>query len=68
MKLYHVGYGMHQATVPLEENMTTQQLLDHILWQLHNEGLATYISYEALSSFPGEEEDYTLLENPSEVS
>jgi len=67
-EIYHCGYSTHQSKVPLEEKMTTQKLLDHICWQLHNEGLATYISYKSNPSFPGEEEDYNLLEKPDEVN
>jgi len=67
-EIYHVGYSSHQPTVPFEEKMTTQKLLDHICWQLHNEGLATYISYKSLPSFPGEEKDYDLLGKPEEVN
>jgi len=67
-EIYHTGYSQHQSTVPLEEEMTTQQLFSHILWQLHNEGLATYVTYKVLNEFPSEEKDYDLLENPSEVA
>jgi hypothetical protein len=67
-ELYHVGYSQHQQTVPYKEEMTTEELLDHICWQLHNEGLATYISYKSLPSFPGEEKDYDLLGNQEEVN
>jgi hypothetical protein len=66
-EIYHVGYSSHQPTIPLEEEMTTQKILDHICWQLHNEGLATYISYKSLSPFPGEEKDYDLLGKQGEV-
>jgi len=49
--------------------MSTQQLLAHISWQLHNEGMATYVAYKAPHIFPKDnDKDYAMLENPSEVS
>lgn len=68
-ELYHNGYETHQIQCPLKDEMSTRQLLAHILWQLHNEGMATYVAYKAQHLFPKDnDEDYAMLENPSEVS
>jgi len=68
-ELYHNGYETHQLQCPLKDEMSTQQLLAHISWQLHNEGMATYVAYKAPHIFPKDnDKDYAMLENPSEVS
>lgn len=68
-ELYHNGYATHQPQCPLTDEMTTQQFLAHIPWQLHNEGMATYVAYQAQHLFPkANDKDYTMLENPGEVS
>ena len=65
-ELYHNGYGAHQKGVSANEARSPQALIDHVLWQTQNEGLATYVAYRAK---PVEltMRDYQLLDNPSEV-
>jgi len=67
-ELVHVAFHQFHKTLPLQEADTTQKLIDHILWQLHNEGMATYVAYRVQPILPTEDErDYLLLENPEEV-
>jgi hypothetical protein len=68
-EVYHVGYHAHHRSLPLQDAETGQEMVEHILWQLQNEGMATYVAYKARSAFPesGDEEDYRLLEDPEQV-
>jgi hypothetical protein len=42
-------------------------LLDHVLWQTQNEGMATYVAFGMRPS-TSEVTDYQLLERPAEVA
>jgi hypothetical protein len=67
-ELVHVGYHCHQRTLPLEDAKTNRDMVDHILWQLQNEGLATYVAYRARTAFPTpKDQDYRLLDDNQEV-
>jgi hypothetical protein len=67
-ELVHVAHHQFHETLPLQDADTPQKLIDHILWQLHNEGMATYIAYRVQEVLPTtEDRDYLLLESPDEV-
>jgi len=68
-EVYHVGYHAHHPSLPLQDAETGEEMVEHILWQLQNEGMATYVAYRARDAFPesGDEEDYRLLEDPVQV-
>ena len=66
-EIFHVGYShmrRERTEAPLE-NTQLYGMLDY----LQNEGIATYVGYEALPLFPAPDEvDYRLLENPDDVN
>jgi len=67
-ELFHVGYHWHHNSLPLQDANTNQKMIDHILWQLQNEGLATYTAYKLREDLPTQQlEDYLLLDNLLEV-
>jgi len=67
-ELVHVSHHHYHKTLPLQEADTRQKLINHILWKLHNEGMATYIAYTVQDSLPTEDErDYKLIENIKEL-
>jgi hypothetical protein len=61
-ELFHNGYGLHQRGSSPMEAASGSALVESILWQTHNEGLATYIGYRAR---PPDLfiEDYALIED-----
>ena len=65
-ELYHIGFAYHQMGESVAEVSTVEALIENILWQIQNEGMATYVAYlarpEGLSI-----EDYRLLDNSTEV-
>ncbi len=66
-EIFHVGYShmRRERTEIALENTQLYGMLDY----LQNEGMATYVGYEALSLFPAPDEvDYRLLENPEDVT
>lgn len=66
-EVYHIGYGYNRylrREVPLDNGYIYNTILD----ALQNEGLATYVGYQARAFFPSENErDYVKLENPEIV-
>ena len=65
-ELFHVGYSKTRddRTEPPLANAQLNGMLD----ALHNEGVATWIGYEAQAAFPAPgERDYRLLDDPSQV-
>jgi tetratricopeptide (TPR) repeat protein len=65
-EVFHIGYGWRRhARRELElENPTLYHMLD----SLQNEGMATYLGWQALEVFPeAVQEDYSMLDDPSEV-
>jgi hypothetical protein len=66
-ELYHVGFGRVQfaRTDPEFENPALMRMLS----DFQNEGITTYMAYEAQEFFPAPyEEDYSMLENKETVS
>jgi hypothetical protein len=65
-ELFHVGYSKarEQRTEPRLNDERLYGMLD----ALHNEGMATYVGYEAQPLFPAPgERDYPMLDDPSAV-
>jgi len=63
---YHIGFGINMfcRTEEPAENGTQNFVLN----VLHNEGMATYITYMANDIYPNRElEDYRMLDDPKEV-
>lgn len=63
-EIFHIGYSycreFHRD--PLKDKM--YQVMDQIV----NEGICTYVAYEALSIFPApDEEDYKLLQDKNQI-
>jgi hypothetical protein len=65
-ELFHVGYS--KARAQRTEPPLNDERLYGMLDALHNEGMATYVGYEAQSLFPAPgERDYPMLDDPSAV-
>jgi hypothetical protein len=65
-EIFHVGYSRSRPgrTEPRIDNEQLYGMLD----ALQNEGLATYVAYEARTKFPApDERDYPMLESPAQV-
>lgn len=65
-EIFHVGYSKSRPgrTEPTLENEQLYGMLD----ALQNEGLATYVAYEAQALFPAPgERDYPMLDDPAQV-
>ncbi|MBE0594563.1 MAG: hypothetical protein IH616_19425 [Gemmatimonadales bacterium] len=65
-EIFHVGYSNSRPgrTEPKLENEQFYGMLD----DLQNEGLATYVAYEAQGMFPAPgERDYPMLDDPAQV-
>lgn len=63
---FHMGYGRRRgARRELElDDPALYQMID----SLHNEGMATWVGYQAMGLYPeASHEDYTMLEDPAEV-
>jgi hypothetical protein len=66
-EIFHVGYS-HMRRERTEVALEDEQLYG-MLDYLQNEGMATYVGYEAVSLFPAPDEvDYHLLEDPKDVT
>ncbi len=65
-ELYHIGFAQHQMGESVAEVSTVEALVGNILWQIHNEGLATYVAYRARPEGL-DIEDYRLLDDPVEA-
>lgn len=68
-ELYHGGFHHHQKAVDTDPSMSKEEILEHIMWWLQNEGIATYVSYKAQYLFPIKKDvpDYRMLENMPEL-
>jgi hypothetical protein len=66
-ELFHEGFMQHQRGTSPNDAIDGRGLLEALLWQLQNEGMATYVAYRAK---PGHLvlSDYELLEKPSQVT
>jgi hypothetical protein len=65
-ELFHVGYS--KARDQRTERRLDDERLYGMLDALHNEGMATYVGYDAQSLFPAPgERDYPMLDDPSAV-
>ena len=65
-ELFHVGYS--KAREHRTEPRLDDEQLYGMLDALHNEGMATYVGYEAQPLFPAPgERDYPMLDDPSDV-
>lgn len=65
-ELYHVGFSIHSPGTGAEQEPSESSLGEQILWEIQNEGLATYVAYLVRS--PGLQlDDYTLSDDPAEV-
>jgi len=65
-EIFHVGYS-HMRRQRTETALANEQLYG-MLDYLQNEGMATYVGYQAVPLFPAPDEvDYRLLENPDDV-
>ncbi|MCC7380556.1 MAG: hypothetical protein IT384_01900 [Deltaproteobacteria bacterium] len=65
-ELFHNGFGLHQRGASPMLAKDGAELIENILWQTQNEGIATYVAYRARS--PGLfVEDYALIEDEVEV-
>jgi len=65
-ELYHNGFTFHHHGTPSIECDKPNALLDHLLWQTQNEGMATYVAYNEKSD-GFKNEDYIFLDTPKEV-
>lgn len=65
-EIFHIGYGRSPTSLALAQQSNDR--FYGLLRQLHNEGMATYVSYKALAMYPAVAEvDYKLLANPADV-
>lgn len=65
-EVFHIGFGGNQM-FRAEHDLENQELNSQ-LTSFQNEGLATYVAYKALPTFPASgEKDYAMLEDPSKV-
>ncbi|NHJ02636.1 MAG: hypothetical protein EAX86_10900 [Candidatus Heimdallarchaeota archaeon] len=66
-ELYHICYSDCRQYHPQEKY--SENLIYSFLDNIHNEGICTYIGYNALKMFPAPDmEDYQLLEDIDEVN
>ena len=65
-EFYHNGFDEHCENAPGGETQTTAALVEEVLWQVQNEGMATYVAYRAKPTHL-EVEDYRLLDDSAEV-
>jgi hypothetical protein len=66
-EIFHIGYGRNPTSLALAQ--PNNDRFYGILRQLHNEGIATYVSYKALAIYPAAgEKDYQLLAKPADVA
>ncbi len=65
-ELYHIGVSHHHMGASVTDASTAEALTENILWQIQNEGLATYVAYRARPKGLVVE-DYRLLDNSLEV-
>lgn len=65
-ELYHNGFGVHRRGSSPQEANDRNALVENLLWQTQNEGMATYVAYRARPTNL-EIEDYRLLDDPAEV-
>jgi hypothetical protein len=61
-----VRFRAFQRGVSANDAQTGGALIEHLLWQTQNEGMATYVAYR-IKPDSVENEDYQLLESPAEV-
>jgi len=69
-ELYHFGFhGYQEHGSALSTDASPGELMDHALWWLQNEGMATYASYGVTDLYPahGAARDYDLLDDPTDV-
>jgi hypothetical protein len=66
-ELFHNGFIRYQRGVSASDAANGEALIDHLLWQTQNEGMATYVAYRAKPASLAVE-DYRLLESADEVS
>jgi hypothetical protein len=66
-EFFHVGFCHHQSSGSLNGNETVPALIDNILWQVQNEGMATYVGYRARTASLTIR-DYQLMDTPDEVT
>lgn len=66
-ELFHNGFVQHQPGISPNDAPDGPRLSQALLWQIQNEGLATYVAYRAKTAdlVLG---DYELLGKPAEVS
>lgn len=65
-ELYHNGFHVHLQGKSPAKAKSGEQLVPIILWQIHNEGMATYVAYRARTKGL-QVQDYRLLEDPAAV-
>jgi hypothetical protein len=69
-ELYHFGFYHNQKRFEPDPKKSKDQLVEHILWWLQNEGIATYVSYmgQRLFPFSFDVPDYRMIENATDLT
>lgn len=64
-ELFHVGFG-HSVNNPQEDALEDETRYSY-LFQLQNEGIATYVGYTIQDIFPGSDPDHVMMDKPDVV-
>lgn len=64
---WHLGLRAYGSGISAEKAASGRELVDHLAWRTQNEGMATWVAYQART--PGTPiEDYTMLDQPESVA
>jgi len=68
-EIYHLGYVRHNPGISLKKAMDDEDFMENILWQVQNEGMATWVAYKGRNIFPiyETERDYEMLESDKDI-
>lgn len=68
-ELYHIAFHNCIEIHEVNPRESKEKLVEHVYWWLHNEGIATYVSYSGQNLFPFHDfvPDYGMIDNTSDV-
>jgi hypothetical protein len=68
-EIYHLGFVKYNPGFSLKSAGKEKEFIENILWQLQNEGMATWVAYNGRKIFPTgkNEPDYQKLESNAQI-